>query len=721
VISRKTRQADFVDRPWLYGVVGILQQPVVVLDQGHRILAANESLCHLVGVTPQSAIGRSLRDVGNRLLDAPGLEEFLDMVRPLSTSADRFQFEADKGLPGRRIFTLSAQRIPEELSCGTTVVAINETTPPTSELESRGRSAPHADQRDQLTLPSITTADHDLRQPLQTLSLLQGILAAREKDPEQRKLIGRLEEVIGALTGMLNALAAMNQLNAGPISPVIITFPIGLVVNRLRTELAYHADARGLEWRVVSSNVAVRSDPQLLGQVLRALLMDAMKLIARGKVLFGCRRRGRHLVIQIWIRGTGVSAEQQENILKEFHSRHGWSTGASLVEALVKPLSDRLNLAVKTRLRPGNGLVFSAEVPIESQFAETAIRRDAASKGTILVVSDDPSVRDALTLLLREMGHEALTATPDDGFATLLRNKSGSMRPEIVVVDFRGANELNRKVVSSLRWMFGWEIPAIVIGNDVSRGEDVDVVSEPCTYLPKPIRPSELAPQIARFLALVRRRAAASKRPNHDALQQTVFVVDDDAVLRDAVRDVFHHQGQNVEVFSNSESFLESYNRDRRGCLVIDNKLPGMAGVEVLERLKAEGSTLPSVMITGHGDISTAVRALKAGAIDYIEKPISYESLLTTVERALEIDRGGAEALIRRRELAARIGELTPRERQVMDLVVAGRSSKNIAQILKISQRTVENHRAAIMKRAGAASLPDLIRIVMQLQLSEDR
>jgi two-component system CheB/CheR fusion protein len=198
-------------------------------------------------------------------------------------------------------------------------------------------------------------------------------------------------------------------------------------------------------------------------------------------------------------------------------------------------------------------------------------------------------------------------------------------------------------------------------------------------------------------------------------------VVDDDAVLRDAVCDVLHHQGQTVEAFSNSESFLEAYNHNRRGCLVIDNQLPGMAGVEVLERLKAEGSTLPSIMVTGHGDISTAVRALKAGAVDYIEKPISYESLLTTIERALEIDRGAAETLTRRRELVARIRELTPRERQVMDLVVAGRSSKNIAQILKISQRTVENHRAGIMKRAGAASLPDLIRIVMQLQLSEDR
>jgi two-component system, chemotaxis family, CheB/CheR fusion protein len=177
-------------------------------------------------------------------------------------------------------------------------------------------------------------------------------------------------------------------------------------------------------------------------------------------------------------------------------------------------------------------------------------------------------------------------------------------------------------------------------------------------------------------------------------------------------------QGQKVELFSSSEDFLKAYIRDQRGCLVIDNKLPGMDGVELLERLKSEGSTLPSIMITGHGDTATAVRALKAGAIDYIDKPMSYEALLSAVERALEIDRSSADALIRRRELAARIAELTPRERQVLDLVVGGYSSKKIAQILDISQRTVENHRAAIMRRAGATSLPDLIRIVMQLRSS---
>ena len=350
-----------MDRPWLHGVVNILRQPAAILDQWHRILAANESFYHLIGSTPKSALGQRLSDVGNRLLDAPRLEAFLDSDEPGSTGAKRYQFETDKRLPGRRTFTLNAQRIPEKLSSGTMVVVIEETT--VSALESADNSVPRVDQRDQQFLTSIAATDHDLRQPLQTLSLLQGVLAAREKDPEQHDLIDRIEEAVEALTGMVNTIALVNQLNAGAIAPVILTFPIGLVINRLRTELAYHADARGLEWRVVSSDLVVRSDPHLLGQVMRALLIDAMKLIARGKVLLGCRRRGRHLVIEVWIRGTGVSAEQQEIILNEFHERHGMSTGTGLVGILVKPLSDRLNLAIKARSRPGTGRAAPDESP----------------------------------------------------------------------------------------------------------------------------------------------------------------------------------------------------------------------------------------------------------------------------------------------------------------------------------------------------------------------
>ena len=702
----------------------MLQQPVVILDEFHRVLAASKPFCLLVGATHQGATGRALLDVGGGLFNVAGLKEFLDLAESGSARATGYRLAMDKSLLGRRTFVLHAQRIPAAPPNGMLLVAIEEDVQSTLEHESQNKTTLVANQR-QLQIPtSITTINHDLRQPLQTLSLLQGLMAVKEKDPDLYRLVAQLEEAIEAVTGMLNAAASVEQLNAGSISPEILTFPIGLVINRLRAELAYHAEARGLEWRVVRCVVAVRSDSRLLGQVIRALLLNAMKLIRRGKVLFGCRRRGGMLVLQIWINGAGLSAEQQQAILDEFHRHNGSSTRTSSVDVLVKPLSDLLRLNVKARTRTGNGLLFTAELPIESHLVETAMRHSEPSRGAVLVSSDDPSIRETLMLLMREIGHETMTTTADDGFANLVpnKNKIGSIRPEIVIVDSNDSIEPGAsKIVSSLRWMLGWEIPAIVLVDDASKSRGNADISEPRVYLPKPVRPGDLVLQISRLLAIVRRRAAGSNRHNHEAVPQTVFVVDDDGVLRDAVREVLGLQGQNVELFSNSESFLDIYGRERRGCLVVDNKLPGMSGVELLERLKSEGSTLPSVMITGHGDISTAIRALKAGAIDYIEKPISYEALLTAVESALEIDRASADALVKRQGLAARIAELTPRERQVMDLVVGGRSSKKIAQMLNISQRTVENHRAAIMKRAGAASLPDLIRIVMQLGLPDDR
>src|SRR6185312_6615807 len=315
-----------------------------------------------------------------------------------------------------------------------------------------------------------------------------GLMAVKEKDPDLYRLVAQLEEAIEAVTGMLNAAASVEQLNAGSISPEILTFPIGLVINRLRAELAYHAEARGLEWRVVRCGVAVRSDSRLLGQVIRALLLNAMKLIRRGKVLFGCRRRGGMLVLQIWINGAGVSVEQQQAILDEFHRHNGSSTRTSSVDVLVKPLSDLLRLNVKARTRTGNGLLFTAELPIESHLVETAMRHSEPSRGAVLVSSDDPSIRETLMLLMREIGHETMTTTADDGFANLVpnKNKIGSIRPEIVIVDSNDSIEPGAsKIVSSLRWMLGWEIPAIVLVDDASKSRGNADISEPCVYLPK--------------------------------------------------------------------------------------------------------------------------------------------------------------------------------------------------------------------------------------------
>jgi two-component system CheB/CheR fusion protein len=147
--------------------------------------------------------------------------------------------------------------------------------------------------------------------------------------------------------------------------------------------------------------------------------------------------------------------------------------------------------------------------------------------------------------------------------------------------------------------------------------------------------------------------------------------------------------------------------------LLVDSLMPVMGGIALLEQLKLENRGLPAIMITGHGDIAMAVQAMKAGAADFLEKPVHPEELLATIERALERARDASRLSAWRQTAADRIATLTGRQREVMDLVVQGRPNKLIAHELRLSQRTVENHRATVMKRTGAGSVPDLIRLVM--------
>jgi len=188
---------------------------------------------------------------------------------------------------------------------------------------------------------------------------------------------------------------------------------------------------------------------------------------------------------------------------------------------------------------------------------------------------------------------------------------------------------------------------------------------------------------------------------------------DDDSHVRDAFRDALRLNGWTVEDFATAEAFLDAYRPGRIACLLIDAYLPGMSGVELLERLRRAGHRLPSIMITGSEDVSVAVRAMKAGASDFIVKPIGSRDLVTSVERALEQAGDEKKATAWRSEAKALIDGLTARQRAVMKMVLTGQPSKNIAADLGVSQRTVENHRAAIMRRTGAKSLPALARLAL--------
>ena len=190
-------------------------------------------------------------------------------------------------------------------------------------------------------------------------------------------------------------------------------------------------------------------------------------------------------------------------------------------------------------------------------------------------------------------------------------------------------------------------------------------------------------------------------------------MVDDDSNLRELMRAVLEDDGRNVEDYATCEAFLEAYRPGREACLVIDAYLPGMSGLELLQRLGDAGHRLPAIMITGNSDVPIAVQAMKAGASDFIEKPVGRDELLASVERALTQSRDSSKLSAWRETAADRIAGLTPRQRQIMELVLAGHPSKNIAADLGISQRTVENHRASIMKKTGSKSIPALARLAM--------
>ena len=191
----------------------------------------------------------------------------------------------------------------------------------------------------------------------------------------------------------------------------------------------------------------------------------------------------------------------------------------------------------------------------------------------------------------------------------------------------------------------------------------------------------------------------------------TIYIVDDDASVRRALKRLFRAAGFESKVFASAADFLARGRHDAPGCLVLDVQMPGIDGLDLQHELAERGIDIPIVFITGHGNVPMSVRAMKGGAVDFLEKPFDGETLLAAVEQALTRDR---EARQRRAEGAAvreRLASLTPREREVMALVVAGRLNKQIAFELGISEKTVKIHRGRVMAKMQADSLADLVRM----------
>jgi len=200
----------------------------------------------------------------------------------------------------------------------------------------------------------------------------------------------------------------------------------------------------------------------------------------------------------------------------------------------------------------------------------------------------------------------------------------------------------------------------------------------------------------------------------------TVFIVDDNRAVRESMRDLLQENGYRVEVFADGSSFLDRYRAGRRECAVIDVQLPGMSGIELIERLHSGGHDIPAIAVSGNATVPIAVRAMKAGAADFIEKPVRSAGFLASIKRALDQAESATQLSLFRKAAALSVTRLTLREQQVLGLVLAGRPNKKIAGDLGISQRTVEAHRAAIMRKTGSRSLSELIRKALYTGFNQD-
>ena len=193
-------------------------------------------------------------------------------------------------------------------------------------------------------------------------------------------------------------------------------------------------------------------------------------------------------------------------------------------------------------------------------------------------------------------------------------------------------------------------------------------------------------------------------------MDNTVFIIDDDASVRDSLALLLGLRGYGTTMFADAAGFLGALRPEWRGCALIDIRMPGMDGLALQHELKARGCVLPVIVMTGHGNVAAAREAFRAAAVDFLEKPLDEARLVQAIEEALQRQRSGYEAQLHRDEFARRRSSLTPREHEVMTLVVAGRHNREIAELLGISVRTVEVHKARMMSKLDASTIPQLVR-----------
>jgi len=354
----------------------------------------------------------------------------------------------------------------------------------------------------------LATASHDLRQPLQTLQLLNAALRRRVVDPEARELLAREREAVDAMTGLLNSLLDVSRLEAASIQPRIEEFGIEGLFDALRNEFGAIAEARSLEFSVTPVARGLRTDRTLLRQLLENLVGNAIKYTEAGSVRLACRPEGNGLVITVTDTGIGIPAARIDRIFDEYYQiGQSGHYGVGLGLAIVKRIAALLDLGIAVESEPGRGTEFRVAIPAalvtktaRPEPAAAPAQVAAAAGAVILLVEDDDAVRSATELYLRAIGHNPIaTASRAEAESALA---AGERMPDLIISDYHlGGGETGVDAIVSVRRRVGRTLPALLLSGDTSTAMRQLADLPACRVLNKPVDVEQLSSAIAGSLS----------------------------------------------------------------------------------------------------------------------------------------------------------------------------------------------------------------------------
>ncbi|WP_156392442.1 chemotaxis protein CheB [Rhizobium sp. Root482] len=697
--------------------------PALLLDGQLNICLFTPASRSLFNILPTD-IGKPIADLGFRLLYPEVLEDIGSVL------ADGVAREREINVREGRWFVCRAMHCRHIKADADGVVVLFEESKKRGltahMLQAATRDAEDAD-ADAPKSRFLAAASHDLRQPLQALKLIHGLLDSRPDEELSERLTSKLGETISLMAAMLNAMLDISQIEAGAIQPRRGVFPVSKVLDRLKGEFSPTGPDRVFRVLFLPSSLMVSTDERLFEQILRNLISNVLKYsTGSGKIIVGCRASGPDVIVQVRDSDIDLKEGSPNVIFDEFpqatNDRHERFDGIGVGLSIVGRLADLLGHTLTAKSKMGKGSVFSIRIPQapKSQVIARPLRNShlaalpaSPARASILLFEDDTEIRRLLRIALMREGHRVVSMSNANETVRSIASWQAEL-PDIIIASLDlPDSQHGLRAISEIRRLFAKDIPAIVLTADISSATLQTIAERNFHHLFKPFGFDDLTKAICNLVPL---RTPAERGSLSDAdLPPILYIVDDDPDIRAIVRLTFEKDGWRVRAFATCEAFLAAYDGDGHGCLLVDAYLPAMSGLDLLNSMDDAVLNVPVIIVGRASDVATSVSALRAGAFDFIEKPVAGHRLLASALEAMRRFHKAKRGAPNRGQAKRILAKLTARQRQVMELVVLGHTNKAIALKLGISQRTVENHRASLLKKTGSPSLAALAQLVGNL------